>query len=126
MAHQIDGRKLGRPTDHRLALFRNQVTDLLRYEKIVTTEAKAKEVRRFAENMITLAKRGDLSARRRALAFIYDKKVVRKLFSELAQRYAHRPGGYTRIIKLGRRQGDGAPLVQLELVDSPYTSQSAT
>ncbi|HXG42738.1 MAG TPA: 50S ribosomal protein L17 [Dehalococcoidia bacterium] len=112
----MDGRKLGRPTDHRLALFRNQVTDLLRYERIVTTEAKAKEVRGLAEKMITLAKRGDLASRRRALAFIYDKKVVRKLFDELGPRYADRPGGYTRITKLGRRQGDGAHLVQLELV----------
>jgi large subunit ribosomal protein L17 len=116
MAHQVDGRKLGRPTDHRLALFRNQVTDLLRYERIVTTEAKAKEVRGLAEKMITLAKRGDLASRRRALAFIYDKKVVRKLFDELGPRYAGRPGGYTRITRLGRRQGDGAHLVQLELV----------
>jgi large subunit ribosomal protein L17 len=116
MAHQVDGRKLGRPTDHRLALFRNQVTDLLRYERIVTTEAKAKEVRGLAEKMITLAKKGDLASRRRALAFIYDKKVVRKLFDELGPRYADRPGGYTRITKLGRRQGDGAHLVQLELV----------
>jgi large subunit ribosomal protein L17 len=116
MAHQIDGRKLGRPTDHRLALFRNQVTDLLRYEKIVTTEAKAKEVRGLAERMITLGKRGDLASRRRALAFVYDKRVVRKLFTELSQRYADRPGGYTRITKLGRRQGDGALMVQLELV----------
>ncbi len=116
MVHQIDGRKLGRPTDHRLALFRNQVTDLLRYERIVTTEAKAKEVRGLAEKMITLAKRGDLASRRRALAFIYDKRVVRKLFDELGPRYASRPGGYTRITKLGRRQGDGAHLVQLELV----------
>jgi large subunit ribosomal protein L17 len=116
MAHQVDGRKLGRPTDHRLALFRNQVTDLLRYERIVTTEAKAKEVRGLAERMITLAKRGDLASRRRALAFIYDKKVVRKLFDELGPRYASRPGGYTRITKVGRRQGDGAHLVLLELV----------
>jgi len=116
MAHQVDGRKLGRPTDHRLALFRNQVTDLLRYERIVTTEAKAKEVRGLAEKMITLAKKGYLASRRRALAFIYDKKVVRKLFDELGPRYADRPGGYTRITKLGRRQGDGAHLVQLELV----------
>jgi large subunit ribosomal protein L17 len=126
MAHQIDGRKLGRPTDHRLALFRNQVTELLRHEKIVTTEAKAKEVRGLAEKMITLGKRGDLNARRQALGFIYDKKVVRKLFGELAQRYANRTGGYTRIIKLGHRQGDGARLVQLELVDSPHSSQNVT
>ncbi len=116
MAHRIDGRKLGRPTDHRLALFRNQVTDLLRYEKIITTEAKAKEVRGLAEKMITLGKRGDLHARRQALRFVYDKKIVEKLFDDLAARYATRPGGYTRIVKLSPRQGDGARMAQLEMV----------
>ena len=116
MAHRIDGRKLGRPTDHRLALFRNQVTDLLRYEKIVTTEAKAKEVRGLAERVITLGKRGDLHARRQALRFVYSKDVVEKVFDDLAERYAARPGGYTRIVKLGPRQGDGARMAQLEMV----------
>ncbi len=116
MAHRIDGRKLGRPTDHRLALFRNQVTDLLRYEKIITTEAKAKEVRGLAEKMITLGKRGDLHARRQALRFVYDKKIVEKLFDDVAARYATRPGGYTRIVKLSPRQGDGARMAQLEMV----------
>jgi large subunit ribosomal protein L17 len=116
MAHRIDGRKLGRPTDHRLALFRNLVTDLLRHEKIITTEAKAKEVRGFAERMITLGKRGDLHSRRQALRFVYDKRVVEKLFGDFAQRYAARPGGYSRIVKLGPRQGDGARMAQLELV----------
>jgi large subunit ribosomal protein L17 len=117
VAHRIDGRKLGRPTDHRLALFRNLVTDLLRYEKLITTEAKAKEVRGFAERIITLGKRGDLSSRRRALGFVYDKKIVEKVFDELAPRYADRPGGYTRIVKLGPRLGDGARMAQLELVE---------
>ena len=116
MAHRIDGRKLGRPTDHRLALFRNLVTDLLRYEKIITTEAKAKEVRGLAERVITLGKRGDLHARRQALRFVYDKKIVEKVFDNLAERYATRPGGYTRIVKLGARHGDGAHMAQLEMV----------
>ena len=116
MAHRIDGRKLGRPTDHRRALFRNLVTDLLRHEKIITTEAKAKEVRGLAEKVITLGKRGDLHARRQALRFVYDKKMVEKTFDELAERYANRPGGYTRIVKLGPRHGDRARMAQLEMV----------
>jgi len=116
LAHRIDGRKLGRPTDHRLALFRNLVTDLLRYEKIITTEAKAKEVRGLAERVITMGKRGDLSSRRQALGFVYDKKIVEKVFDELAPRYQSRPGGYSRIVKLGPRQGDGARMAQLELI----------
>ncbi len=116
MAHRIDGRKLGRPTDHRRALFRNLVTDLLRYEKIITTEAKAKEVRGMAERIITLGKRGGLHARRQALAFVYDKGVVEKVFDELGPRYATRPGGYSRIIKVGHRYGDGARMAQLSLI----------
>jgi large subunit ribosomal protein L17 len=99
-----------------MALFRNLVTDLLRYEKIITTEAKAREVRGFAERMITLGKRGDLHARRRALGFIYDKKIVEKVFDDLAPRFADRPGGYTRMVKLEPRVGDGAKMAQLELV----------
>jgi large subunit ribosomal protein L17 len=97
-------------------MYRNLVTDLLRYEKLITTEAKAKEARALAEKMVTLGKEGDLAARRRALAFITDEKVVKKVFDELAPRYAQRPGGYTRVLKLGPRLGDGAPMVQLELV----------
>jgi len=93
------------------------VTDLLGYEKIVTTEAKAKEVRGLAEKMITLGKKGDLHSRRQALAFIINKKVAEKVFSELASRYAERPGGYTRFARLGPRLGDGAPMVQLKLVE---------
>ena len=116
MANRIAGRKLGRPTDHRLALFRNLVTDLLRHEKIITTEAKAKEVRGFAERIITLGKRGDLHARRQALRFVYDKKIVEKVFDSLAERYATRPGGYTRVVKLGLRLGDGARMAQLEMI----------
>ena len=116
MRHKIAGRKLSRPTGHRRAMFRNLVTDLLNYEKITTTEAKAKEVRGLAEKMITLGKNGGLNSRRQALSFILDKKVTDKVFSELASRYAERPGGYTRIIKLGPRLGDNAPMVQLELI----------
>jgi large subunit ribosomal protein L17 len=116
MAHRVAGRKLGRPTDHRKALFRNLVTDLLRYEKVITTEAKAKEVRSFADKMITLGKRGDLAARRQALGFVYDKKVVEKVFSVLNERYATRRGGYTRLIKVAPRTGDGARMAQLQLL----------
>lgn len=116
MRHKISGRKLDRSSGHRRALFRNLATDLLRYEKIVTTEAKAKEVRRFAEKMITLGKAGTLPARRQVLAFIFDQKTVEKLFDTLAPRYADCAGGYTRIIKLGPRLGDGAAMVRLELV----------
>ena len=111
------GRKLGRPTAHRWALYRNLVTDLIRYDKIVTTEAKAKEIRGLAEKMITLGKEGSLASRRRALSFVTDKKLVDKIFSELAPRYMERPGGYTRIVKLGRRVGDGARLAQVEMVE---------
>ncbi|MEE8472737.1 MAG: 50S ribosomal protein L17 [Dehalococcoidia bacterium] len=112
----MSGTKLNRPSDHRMLLFRNQVTDLLRYEKITTTEAKAKEVRGLAEKMITLGKEGSLHARRRAQAFILDTKVVDKVFADLGPRYNERPGGYTRITKLGRRLGDGASVARLELV----------
>ena len=116
MRHKVAGRTLSRSSGHRRALFRNLVTDLLNYEKITTTEAKAKEVRGLAEKMITLSKGGGLHARRQALSYIIDEQVVEKLFTELATRYAERPGGYTRITKLGARLGDGAPMVQLELV----------
>lgn len=97
-------------------MFRNQITDLVRYGKIVTTEAKAREVRSIAEKVITLSKDGTLHARRRALRIVSDKDVVKKIFDELGPRYASRPGGYTRMIKLGSRQGDGARMAQLELV----------
>ena len=117
MRHKVAGKKLGRTTSHRRALYRNLVTDLLRYEKIVTTETKAKEVRGLAEKMITLGKKSSLSSFRQALTFIYDKNVADKVFSELSTRYAERPGGYTRIVKLGPRPGDGAPMVQLSLVE---------
>ncbi len=119
MAYQ----KLGRNSSARKALFRDLVTDLFLYERIETTEAKAKEVRSIAEKLITLAKRGDLHARRQAAAFVRretidgEQDAIQKLFSDLAKRYAERPGGYTRILKLGPRRGDSAPMVYLELVD---------
>ena len=103
MRPKIAGRKLSRATDHRMALYRNLVTDLLRFEKIVTTEAKAKEARSLAETMITLGRKGGLPARRQALVVVYDKDVVNKLFAELGPRYAQRAGGYTRVVKLGPR-----------------------
>ena len=109
-------RKLGRPTAHRKAMLRNQVTDLLREGRITTTITRAQETRRMAEKMITLGKRGDLHARRQALAYIYDEDVVTELFDNIAPKYAERNGGYTRILKLGKRQGDTAEMVFLELV----------
>jgi large subunit ribosomal protein L17 len=117
MRHRVVGRKLSRPTGHRILMYRNLVTDLLRYGKIVTTEAKAKEVHGMAERVITLGKGGTLHNRRQALALVTDKKVVAKVFDELAPRYAQRPGGYARIIKLGPRLGDGAHMARLELVE---------
>ena len=109
-------RKLGRDSAHRKAMLRNLVTDLLREGRIQTTELRAKEARRQAEKMITLGKRGDLHARRQAMAYIYDESVVTKLFEEIAPKYADRQGGYTRILKLGPRRGDAAEVVFLELV----------
>lgn len=109
-------RKLGRDSAHRKAMLRNLVTDLLREGRIQTTEHRAKEARRQAEKMITLGKRGDLHARRQAMAYIYNESVVAKLFEEIAPKYADRQGGYTRILKLGPRQGDAAEVVFLELV----------
>lgn len=117
MRHRVVGRRLGRSSGQRRALFRGLVTDLLGYEKITTTEAKAKEVRGLVDKMITLGKKGSLPARRQALAFVLDEKTVDKLFSDLAPRYAERNGGYTRVVKLGPRLGDGAPMVRLELVE---------
>jgi len=117
VGRKAGGRKLSRASGYRRAVYRNLVTDLLGYGKITTTEAKAKEVRSLAEKMITLGKKGGLHSRRQALAFIFDEKVTDKVFTDLASRYAERPGGYTRITKLGPRLGDGAPMVRLELVE---------
>jgi large subunit ribosomal protein L17 len=116
MRHNLTGRSFSRPTAHRIMMYRNLVTDLLRYEKIVTTEAKAKEVRGFAERMITLGKNGTLYSRREVHSFINDKQITDKLFKEIAPKYAQRSGGYVRIVKLGQRVGDAAPIAQLELV----------
>jgi len=115
--HRVAGRKLDRPTGHRLALYRNLVAALLDHEKIITSEAKAKEIRSLADRVITLGKDGSLASRRRALAFITDKKVIDKLFNDVAPRYVNRSGGYTRLVKLGPRHGDNAAMAQIELVE---------
>lgn len=109
-------RKLGRKTSHRNLMLRNLTTDVLKHGKITTTVTRAKETRRMAEKMITLGKKGDLNSRRAALAYITDEEVVKKLFSEIAPKYEERNGGYTRIIKLGERRGDSAPMSILELI----------
>lgn len=117
MRHRKAGKKLSRNASHRKALMRNLVTELLRHGKIRTTLAKAKAMRSPAEKMITLGKRGDLHARRQALSFIQSKDVVHELFDTIAARYAEREGGYTRILKLGPRKGDAAPMALIELVE---------
>lgn len=119
MRHRKAGRKLGRTTSHRKAMLRNMVTSLLKEEKIVTTDTKAKELRSVAEKMITLGKRGDLHARRQADAFIRESGVTKKLFEELSPRYSERAGGYTRIVKIGYRPGDNAPVSVIELMPGP-------
>ncbi len=116
MRHRNSGRKLGRTSSHREAMFRNMVTSLFEHERIVTTTPKAKEARRIADKMITLAKRGDLHAKRQALGYIRSRDVVAKLFDVIHLQYADRNGGYTRIIQTGVRQGDAAPMAILELV----------
>ncbi|MFH1690710.1 MAG: 50S ribosomal protein L17 [Candidatus Eisenbacteria bacterium] len=128
MRHRHKGRKLNRTWSHRKAMLRNMVTTLLDLEQIETTDAKAKEARSLAEKLITLGKRGegDLAARRTALKVIRSKKVVAKLFSELGPRYADRPGGYTRIVKVEDRRGDGAHLSILALVTEPVTFKDMT
>ena len=116
MRHLKSGRKLSRSSSHRWALMRNLITSLLREEKIRTTDPKAKELRRWADRVITLGKQGSLHARRQALGIVQDKSVVRKLFDTIAPRFKDRPGGYTRIIKIGWRRGDAAPVSLIELV----------
>ena len=118
MRHRKAGVKLNRTTSHRIAMFRNMVTSLFKYERIRTTNAKAKELRRWADHIITLAKRGDLHARRQAMSIVREKAVVHKLFEEADQRFGASAGGYTRVIKLGRRPGDAAPISLVELVIS--------
>ncbi len=116
MKHNISARKLGRTSSHRVAMFRNMVTSLFEHERIITTVEKAKEVGPIAEKMITLAKRGDLHARRQALSFIRSKDVVDKLFSEIKDKFEDRKGGYTRILRTGVRKGDAASMAIIELV----------
>jgi large subunit ribosomal protein L17 len=116
MRHQKTGRKLGRNSSHRKAMYRNMVTSLFKHEQLETTDAKAKELRPIAEKMITLAKRGDLHARRQALSYMKDKAVTHRLFEELKDRYIERQGGYVRIIKKGIRKGDSAPISIIQLL----------
>ena len=117
MRHHKTGRKLGRDSAHRKALYANLASSLFEHGRIRTTEAKAKEVRAIAEQLITLGKRGDVHAHRQAVAFLRSKEIAHILFAEVAPRFADRPGGYTRVVKLGPRQGDAAPMAYLELVD---------
>ena len=118
MRHRVAGRKLGRNSEHRRALMRNLSRELFARERIQTTLAKAKELRPFAERLVTISKRGTLHARRQVLRHIQDREVVSKLFDTLSARYDQRPGGYTRIIKLGPRRGDNAEMALIELVDA--------
>ncbi|MBM4435156.1 MAG: 50S ribosomal protein L17 [Chloroflexi bacterium] len=118
MPHQVHERKFGRTTDQRLGMLRNLTVSVLRYERVKTTEAKAKEIRRFVDRMINLGKDGTLSARRRALAWLPEKELVEKLFTDLPERYPDRRSGYLRMTRVGHRVGDAAPVVQLELVPS--------
>ncbi len=120
MRHKRIGRKLGVTTKHRKAMFRNMVTDLFRYDKIKTTDTRAKELRRIAEKLITLAKDGSLHKRRQAAAYIRDNEVLKKLFEVIAPKFKDRPGGYTRIIKLGFRKGDNSPISIIELVEEEF------
>jgi large subunit ribosomal protein L17 len=117
MRHRRSGRKLGRDASHRKALYANLASALIEHGRIKTTVAKAKEVRPIAEQMITLGRRGDIAARRQAIKYLRSQEIVHKLFSEVAPRFADRPGGYSRIVRLGPRQGDAAEMVYLELVD---------
>ena len=121
MRHRKGNYKLGRRSDHRLAMFRNLLTSLFRHERVLTTEAKAKAIRPTADEMVTLAKRESLHARRQVLTMINDTAVVGRMFDTIAARFADRPGGYTRIIRVGPRPGDAAPMVYLELVDRTET-----
>jgi large subunit ribosomal protein L17 len=125
MKHNVDGRKFGRNTSHRLAMFRNMANSVIREEQIVTTVQKAKEARRVVDRLITLAKSGSLASRRLAFDRTRDSDVVKKLFSELAERYKARRGGYTRVLKAGFRHGDNAPLAIIELVDRDEDAKGA-
>jgi large subunit ribosomal protein L17 len=126
MRHRMSGRKLGRTSSHRMAMFANMAGSLLRHEQIVTTLPKAKELRRIADRIITLGKRGALHTRRQAAAFLGDEETVRKVFGPLADRYRSRNGGYTRVIKAGFRYGDSAPMAVIELVDRDPDAKGAS
>lgn len=125
MRHRLSGRKLNRTSTHRRAMFANMTVSLIRHEQIITTLPKAKDLRRVAEGLITLGKRGNLHARRQAIAFLRDESMVGKLFGPLAERYRSRNGGYTRVLKAGFRYGDNAPLAVIELVDRDPAAKGA-
>ncbi|MCF8024039.1 MAG: 50S ribosomal protein L17 [Desulfobacteraceae bacterium] len=125
MRHRKGGVKLNRTGSHRRAMFRNMVTSLLKHDRIKTTDAKAKELRRWADHVITLAKRGDLHARRQALSIVREKAVVHKLFAEAPDRFAGVEGGYTRVVKIGHRPGDSAPVSVVELTGEKPEEVSA-
>jgi large subunit ribosomal protein L17 len=125
MRHRLSGRKLARTSSHRMAMFANMTVSLLKHEQIITTLPKAKELRFFADRMITLGKRGGLHGRRRAISFLQDEVLVRKLFGPLAERYKDRSGGYTRVLRAGFRYGDNAPLGVIELVDRDPEAKGA-
>lgn len=125
MRHGFSGRRLSRSSSHRKAMLSNMAVSLLKHEQIVTTLPKAKELRRVADKMITLGKKGTLHARRQAIAFLGDDVIVKKLFDELAPRYNERNGGYTRVLKAGFRQGDAAPVAVIELVDRNEEAKGA-
>ncbi|MEX1311222.1 MAG: 50S ribosomal protein L17 [Candidatus Sulfomarinibacteraceae bacterium] len=125
MRHRVHGRKLGRTSAHRKAMFRNQLTALFTHERIITTVSKAKELRPIAERMVTLARTGTLAARRRVATMVQDKEIAQRLFEEIAPRFADRPGGYTRIMRLGRRRGDNAELAIIEFIDYELADHQA-
>lgn len=124
MRHRIAGRKLSRPTAHRMSMLRTMVTDLLKHETVQTTEAKAREIRPLAEKMITRGKKGTLHERRLAATFLTDQDVLKKVFEELGPRFESRTGGYTRMVKLGQRKGDAAPMAIVELLPSEITDNT--
>ncbi|MBZ0115041.1 MAG: 50S ribosomal protein L17 [Thermoanaerobaculia bacterium] len=125
MRHNVKGRKLGRTTEHRKAMFRNQICSLVLHGRIRTTLAKAKELRPIAEKMVTKSRKDDIAARRLVRRWISDRTIVKKLFDEVTPRFLDRPGGYTRVIKLGPRQGDGAEMALLEWVDYTLEGEEA-
>jgi large subunit ribosomal protein L17 len=125
MRHQKTGKKLGRNSGHRKAMFRNMATSLFKHEQLVTTDAKAKELRPIAEKIISLAKRGDLHARRQAFSYLKDKTLTHRLFEEIKDRYLDRQGGYVRIVKKGNRKGDGAPISIIQLLPGEEVKKKA-